>query len=59
MNVQLSIAAIEMTNVTAAPMPNAVSTRRDTPRNGQMPDEVVQHEVVDQRRAGFRSDQAD
>ena len=36
-NTQLSIAAIEMTNVTAQPMPKAMSTRRDTPMNGQMP----------------------
>jgi hypothetical protein len=34
---QLRKAAIVITNVTAQPMPKAVFTERETPRNGQIP----------------------
>ena len=37
MHVQLSIAATAVTNVTAHPMPKAVSIRRLTPMKGQLP----------------------
>ena len=35
--VQLKKTAMVITNVTALPMPRAMSTRRETPMNGQMP----------------------
>jgi hypothetical protein len=41
--------ATVITNVTAKPIPMAISTRLDTPRNGQQPRKYLKIKIIDDR----------